>query len=56
MKRAVRNTGPVSVMFQAPLDFYSYSSGIYYSIACNDGKTTTHLHSLLIIGFGTENG
>ena len=54
MKQAVRQRGPVTVMFQVMPDFLSYSDGIYQgSSACVVGSTTIN-HALLVIGFGTD--
>ena len=54
MKRALRWKGPISVMFSANNDFFSYRDGIYTAPAtCS---RTGSLHALLIIGFGNEGG
>ena len=55
LKQAVRQVGPVSVMFQVMTDFVSYSDGIYSAGAqCTPAGNTIN-HALLVIGFGTDN-
>jgi hypothetical protein len=54
LKRAVRQRGPVSVMFQVTNDFLLYSDGIYQAgSTCAPGADTVN-HALLVIGFGSD--
>lgn len=50
--RALRQKGPIAVMFQAAPDFFSYQDGVYNSQQCLTSSVTNH--GLLIIGYGTD--
>jgi hypothetical protein len=55
LMRALRYVGPVSTIFYVKPDFFSYQSGIYTAENdCIDKSVAPH--SVLIIGFGIENG
>ena len=53
VQQFVMNNGPVAAGFRVSDDFKAYKSGIYYSTDCNSQLPT---HTILIIGWGTENG
>jgi hypothetical protein len=55
IKELVYNKGPVTVDFNLLQDFFSYRGGIYEAPASCQKKGISK-HTLLITGFGTENG
>lgn len=54
--RALRQKGPITVMFSVTNDFYSYKDGIYTHPAPATCMRAGTNHALLVIGFGTEGG
>lgn len=56
LKKAVAMMGPVSVAIDSQDgNFQHYSSGVYYSEACQNSEDKLD-HALLVIGYGEENG
>ena len=55
LKRAVRQMGPVTVMFKITPNFFSYRDGVYQGSANCESDSNTINHALLVIGFGTDN-
>jgi cathepsin B len=54
MKRNLTSKGPLAATFKSLPDFFSYRGGIYSAPSSCSSKGIAH--SLLIIGFGSENG
>jgi cathepsin B len=54
MKQNLTLKGPLTATFKSLPDFFSYRSGIYLATSSCYSKGLSH--SLLIIGFGSENG
>lgn len=54
MKRNLTSKGPLAATFNSLPDFFSYRGGIYSAPSSCSSKGIAH--SLLIIGFGSENG
>jgi hypothetical protein len=52
---ALTSKGPISVGIDVVESFIFYSSGVYYDPACKSGMEDM-LHSVLVTGYGTENG
>jgi C1A family cysteine protease len=55
IKELVYNKGPVTVTFNLQTDFFSYRGGIYMAPTYCQTKGIA-VHTLVILGFGTENG
>lgn len=55
IKELVYNKGPITVSFNLLTDFFSYREGIYSAPSYCQNKSIAK-HTLVIVGYGTENG
>ncbi|EFX61852.1 hypothetical protein DAPPUDRAFT_68588, partial [Daphnia pulex] len=55
MQSVLQDYGPISVAIAVTDSFFSYASGVYTDVECDDPNAYVN-HAVVVVGWGTDNG